>query len=100
MMALNQRAPDLAYQYANQVADLSMRVAVLGSIPLHYLYNENRERGSQILAEAAALYPKAENNEEKAIEGLDLVYASAQIDLEHGFADMQAAVEAINAAGL
>jgi tetratricopeptide (TPR) repeat protein len=90
---------DAAYEYANEVPDVSMRALLLGrNIALELFYKKETQRAAQMLAEAEALFQRAESGAERAKAMVELVYASVQIDPDRGFEDMRLAVEAINAA--
>lgn len=100
MVAMSKGDFDAAYEYANEVPDLSMRALLLGrSIALELFDKEETLRAAQVLAEAEALFQTAESGVDKARGMVELVYASAQMDLDLGFKDMRLAVDAINAAG-
>ncbi|MFY9607818.1 MAG: hypothetical protein WAU45_04290 [Blastocatellia bacterium] len=90
---------NVAYEYANEVPNMSMRALLLGQIALQLFYAKDTQRAARILAEAEDLFQITENGADKARGMVELVYAAAQIDLGRGFEDMRLAVEAINSAG-
>lgn len=90
---------DVAYEYANEVPDLSARALLLAQFAQRLVDAKETQRAAKMLGEAQELFQRAENGADKARGMVELVSAAARIDTNRGFDDMRLAVEAINSAG-
>jgi len=94
------KSDNAAYSYIKEVPQLHEQATLIGRLALSLHYKGDKARAWELITEAQQLFQKADDREEKAKGMLELAYSSVQIDPGLGLRDLQAAVEAINAADI